>query len=255
MKNHEKLSDHPFNKKNIEYVKPVFNKLTPKMVKYVQKTGKIRNKGRVFLGDLEYYHVTIFQKASAIIGAVERLENSLLYIQKFPSPRTYEKKGVHQFSWLEYHYSYFVVTYHSLFDTALILTNTVFQLGFSEKDCKPSRIISNRLVKSTSAKSALTALEKVTSKYENIRNLFVHRGEMPDVKSITNSDMLDLLKMYNTVHRHSDPIVPLDILDNVFKYESQKIITKLDGDMVKAQEAISRLFDALLPIYRNKTRR
>lgn len=237
--------------RNSWYIKPVIVKLSPKLLKRVQETGEIRNKGPTVLESSEYYHVTVFQKASALISAVERLENSLTYIHKFPSPRTYEKKGIHQFSWLEYHYSYFVVTYDSLFDIALILTNTVFQLGISEKDCKPRIIEDNAWVKQTSVKASLVALEKIASIYGKKRNLFVHRGDIPDVKSITESDMLDLLKVYSTVHQHSEPIVPLDLIDNVFKYEGKKIIAELDDDVIKAWKAVARLFDSLLPIYKN----
>jgi len=218
-------------------------------MKRVQETGEIRNKGKTVLENSEYYHVAVFRKATALIGALERLEHSLTYIQEFPRPRTYEKKGLHQFSWLEYHYSYFVVTYDSLFDITLILTNTVFQLGIPEKDCKAHIIKENEWVKHTSVKTALIGLEKITSAYSKLRNPLVHRGEIPDVKSITESDTIDLLKVYSTVHQHSEPIVPLDLIDNVFKHESKKIMAELDGDVVKAQKAIAQLFDSLLPIY------
>jgi len=258
MKNHEHLAAHPFMELNSWHIKPVIIKLSPLLMKRVQETGDIRNKGPTVLESSEYYHVTVFQKASALICAVERLENSLTYIHKFPSPRTYEKKGIHQFSWLEYHYSYFVVTYDSLFDIALILTNTVFQLGISEKHCKPSIIEDNAWVKQTSVKASLIELGKIASIYGKKRNLFVHRGDIPDVKSIvksiTDSDMLELLKASSTVHLHSEPIVPLELIDNVFKYESKKIIAELDDDVIKAQKAVARLFDSLLPIYKKKAR-
>ena len=240
--------------KNFEYIKPVLDKLTPGMMKRVQETGEIRNKGKVILENSEYYHVTVFQKSAALISEIERLENSLIYIGKFPSPRTYEKKGIHQFSWLEYHYSYFVVTYHSLFDTALILTNAVFQLGIRDKDCKPFIIKSNEWVKNTPVKTALNALEKNISNYGTIRHLFVHRGELPDVKDTTESDMLDVLKVYSTTHQHSEPIVPPYVLDLAFKHESKKIVVKLESDVIQAQKSVSRLFDTLLPIYSKKAK-
>ena len=66
--------------------------------------------------------------------------------------------------------------------------------------------------------------------------------------------MLELLKASSTVHLHSEPIVPLELIDNVFKYESKKIIAELDDDVIKAQKAVARLFDSLLPIYKKKAR-
>jgi hypothetical protein len=252
MKNYEKLASHIFMKKNFEYIKPVLDNSIPAERKHLNQTGKFRSNQKKPLNISDYYHVMVFKKASAIISEIERLEESLVYMQKFPNPRTYEKRGVHQFSWLEYHYSYFVITYHSLFDTGLILTNTVFQLGIPEKDCKSTIVIGNEWVKGTTAKTTLIALEKLISNYGKTRNLFLHRGAIPDVKSVTNSDLLDLLKVISTVNQHSKPIAPVDLVDNVFKNESKKIIIKLNSDVINAQRSIAKLFDALLPIYKSK---
>jgi hypothetical protein len=252
MKNHEQLAAHPFMEKNFSWIKPIIDKFVPIMMKRIRETGEIRNKGKTVLEISENYHIAIFQRASTLINTVERLKISLLYIEKFPSPRTYKKKGISQFSWLEYHYSYFVVTYHSLFDIALILTNTVFQLGILEKDCKPSIIKDNLWVKQTNVRATLVALDKITSTYGEKRNLFIHRGEMPDVKTITESDFIDLLNLFSTVDQHSKPIVPIDLIDNGYMYVSEKIIIELKKDVEKAQKAVSRFFDSLLPIYNEK---
>lgn len=253
MKNHEHLTTHPLVEQSFQHITPVLEKLSPELAKRAQGKGRIRNKAITVLENSDHYHVMVFQKASALISAIERLENSVTYIDRFPSPRAFEKKGIQQFSWLEYHYSYFVVTYDSLLDIALILTNSVFQLGISEKDCKPQMIKGNAWVKNTSVKPALDALGQVTLGYREIRNLFVHRGDILDISSVTESDILELLKVHSTVYRHSEPLVPTDIIDSIYKYESKKIISKIGDDVLKARKAVTKLFDCLLPIYKKKS--
>jgi len=249
---HEQLAAHPLLDCNFGYIQPVILKLSPKILKRVEETGKIRNDGIEEIEASEYYHVSVFQKAAALISAVERLEHSLIFIQKLPYPRRYEKKGVHQFSWLEYHYSYFVITYDSLLDIALILTNTIFQLGNNERECKLSVVRDNEWVKRTPVKATIDTLEKLTSSYGKTRNLFLHRGESPSVKSVTESEMLDLLQVTFTVHQHSKPIVPLELVDRVFKWESKKVVDELNNDLIEAHDAIILFFDSLLPVYKNR---
>jgi len=254
MINYEYLSSHPLMKQNFGYIKPVLDKLSPKLSKYAHETGKIHlNENSTSLDFAESYHVAVFQKASAFITALERLEHSLKYIHKFPSPRTYEKQGITQYSWLEYHYSYFVVTYQSLSDIGLILTNTVFDLGIPEKDCTPQNIKNNAFIKDTPVKPSLKALEKAISSYKSKRHLFVHRGELPDIRSVTESDILDMLKVFSMVHQHSEPIVPLDLIDDLYRKESIRITSALNEDITKARKAITHLFDSLLPTYTKKS--
>jgi hypothetical protein len=255
MDNHEKLSGHPFMGRNFDYVQPVINRAMPKLLRHFEETDEFGYDAAEELGPGEYYHVAVFSKAAAIIGAVERLENSLHYIHTFPRPRAYERKGIHQYAWLQYHYSYFVVTYHGLLDMALILTNSVFQLGIQEKDCRPDIIKSNAWIRNTPVETAIRALEKATSAYGNQRNLFVHRGEMPDVKSIAESDVLDMLELFSTANQQTEPPVPHELLDNAFKNESNRIIAKLSSDVIRARKAIEQLFDTLLPIYERRGRK
>ena len=236
-------------RKNFEFIKPIIEKTSPDILKRFQETGEIRNKGNLSLDKLDLYNLAVFDKAAAIIGEIERLENASVFIQNFRNPRAFEKLGIHHVSWLEYHYSYFIVTYHSLFDISLILTNAVFQLGIPEKDCKASIINDNEWVKRTPVKTALDGIRKIVSNYGQTRNLFVHRGILPDIRSITDSDMIDIINLYCTINQHSAPIMPLEMIDKVFSFECKKISIRLEGDIVIAQEAVYRLYDSLLPIY------
>lgn len=255
MKKQDKLSNHPFMTFNTEYIIPIIEKTVPKTLEQIQETGEIRNKNNEYLENSDYYHYLVFQKASAIISGVERIENSLIFIRNFPNPRSYERKGIHQYMWIEYHFSFFVLNINSLLDMALILTNTVYQLDIKEKDCNLRHILRDSQVKNTCIEIALRELNIIVSKYKETRNLFVHRGEIPILRSITESEMLDLLKVYSTVLRNSKPIVSVETIDSVYKNESQKLAEKLNIDVKKLIVAIIYLFDTLLPKYKIQTKK
>jgi hypothetical protein len=250
MKNHELLSSHSLMKYNSTFITPIIEKISPELIKEVEETGKPPRKRTTTLGFSEIYHLLVFQKATAIIDCMERLENSLIFIEELPKPRTYEKKGIHHFSWLDYHYSYFVVIFVSLYDTALILTNIIFRLGIPEHECKPNIIQENEWVKLTSVRKTLINLGRITSKFKGTRNFFVHRGEIPDISNVTGSEMLEFLKVYNNVRHEMRPIYSDEQFDQLIKAESKKIIIELGNDLVNAQKELSVLFNNLLPIYK-----
>lgn len=245
------LPSHPLLTEIFNNNKPYLDYATAELLKRVEETGEIRNPKNVSLDDKQYFHISVFHKVSAIISGVDRLDYAKKYIERFPSPRTYERKGITQYMWIEYHYSFFVITVDSLFDMALILINEIFQLGNSERNCTPNIIKKNSWIKKSAIASSLGKLEKVTSSYRPIRNLYVHRGEVPDILSITESDTLDLLKLYSSVRLHSDPIIDVSILDSVFNYESKKICSELENEIEKVCEIIWDLFTNLLPKYKS----
>jgi hypothetical protein len=249
MRKFQQIATHRLVQINFEYLEPLFNKLSSEL----QNSDKeIEAIPKIELGpypNANYFHRSVFNKITAIIGCMGRLEDSLVFIQDFPKPKSFEKKGINHFSWLDHHYSSFVVTYVSLFDISLLLTNTIFQLGIPEEECKPNIIKENDWVKHTPVRSNLIELEKITSVYKKPRNLFVHRGEIPDIRSKNGSEILELLIIYQQVRREMDPILSDDQFENLFRFESKKLTLRLDDDLIKAQNSISFLFDSLLPIY------
>jgi hypothetical protein len=122
------------------------------------KEGKLIRKVAYDLWEHEWYDYEVFTHLTSIISGIERLEQSQNFIRTFPRPRSYEKEGGNQPAWIEYHYSYYFITLISLFDIALILTNSVFCLGNRDRDCKADLIMMNSWVKRTPVTQALTDL-------------------------------------------------------------------------------------------------
>lgn len=127
-KMHKDLASHPLMKRVFENVKPTFDRSAERLKKAALK-GKIRAESEEAITESQSYQFDVFKRANAVLDCVYQLEDIRKFIKRFPSPRTYEKEGISQYRWIEYHYSFFVVTLVSMRDTSLILVNAVFRLG------------------------------------------------------------------------------------------------------------------------------
>ena len=82
-----------------------------------------------------------------------------------------------------------------MFDIALILTNTVFRLGNVKRDCTADRIMKDPSVKQSPVKQALANLKRQITRHKNDRDLYVHRGQMPNIPSAIGSDENTYMKL------------------------------------------------------------
>jgi hypothetical protein len=251
--NKKKLASHPFAKKVMDKVSPLLAASIRKLQDVAQQ-GKVKSKEKNELWEYEWYGYEVCTHLSAITSGSARLEQSQNFIHTFPRPRSYEKEGIHQSIWIEYHYSYYVITLVSLFDIALILTNSVFRLGNREQDCKAELIMMNRWVRQTSVKRALSDLNELIKPHRKTRNLHVHRGEVPDIASVMKSDELDWLNLCSIlIQMQDEPNIDRRIIDNAYKGRMKELCEKLQAERDKIHDTIWRLFDGLLPIYDEKS--
>lgn len=247
------VEEHPFLTKLLDNLQPVLKRATKRLSKYIKKTGKVRIKDQAFpLQEHEQYDVSVFYRLGAITNALRTLKNTLRFMTSFPRPRTYEKAGISQDVWIDYHFSYYIITFVSFADMVLILTNTVFQLGLREKDCKPDIIKNNSWIKDTKVRKALDKIDEIVKPYREPRNIHVHRGEIPRIYEFCNSELYDTLKIISSTRTLiRDFLSKSDnkILGFAFKIEIKKIITKLENDYIRLLSAIAYLFDELYKKY------
>jgi len=246
------LAAHPLMKKAQSNLRPLLDRASRELMKLAQK-GKVRSKGNERLWEFEFYDYDIFFRVSAAISAVERLKQSQQFMRTFPRPRSYEKLRINQHIWIEYHYSFYVITLVSLFDIALILTNLVFRLGNREQDSKEHLIKNNSWVVRTSVKDALENLKKLIEPHKVGRNLHVHRGEVQSIAEAIKSEELDRLALINSAQTLGGPTIDKEIIDFAYKGHVQKICVRLEKERGEVSAAILRLFDCLLPIYTEKS--
>ena len=246
----KELVSHPLAKKVLDNHSPLIFKRED-----VIKRGKVRSDEKNELRECEWYHYDVFMNLLAIISGVGRLEKSQIFIRTFPLPRSYEKKGINQHTWIEYHYSHYVITLVSLFDIALRLTNSVFSIGNRERDCKPDLIMKNFWVKQTPVEQALADFDKLIKPHKDGRNLYVHRGKVLDIASVMKSDYLDRLKDLSSIQMlgFSEPFIGRENIDSEYKGHVKKICEKLQEERGNINDVIWRLFDTILPIYDEKS--
>ena len=247
----KELGLHPFIKKVLENTQPLVEASSHKLKKVAEK-GNLRSKEKTELWEHQWYDYVVFIHLSSLLSGTERLHQTQNFIGTFPRPRSYEKKGINQYTWIEYHYSYYLATLVSLFDMALILTNSVFRLGNRERDCKADLIMSNSWVRQTSVKKTLADLDQLIKPHREGRNLHLHRGQMPDIASTMELEELDLLRVYSFVQMH-EPIVDQEIIDWAYKGAIKEIIEKLQEERCNAHNIIWQFFDDLFPIYEKKS--
>jgi len=222
-------------------------------LKELWKQGKWRNKGSSKFWEHEWYDYDVFRKLYAVTSAIERLEQSQVFIRTFPKPRGYEKLRINQYTWIEYHYSNYIITLVGLFDIALILTNSVFRLGNRERDCKADLITLNSWVAKTPVQEALKILDGLIKPHREGRNLHIHRGELPDIATAMEEDDMDLLKAISAVQMFGKPLIDRKFLDSGYKEHVGKICETLKEGRNKIDAAVWKFFDSLLPIYEEKS--
>jgi hypothetical protein len=248
----KELYSHPLIKKLMDSLRPVAIDASRRLNDAAKK-GKLRSKAPYDLWEHERYDYDVFTHLTLIISGVEGLERSQNFIRRFPQPRSYEKQGINRHAWIEYHYSYYVVTLVSLFDIALILTNSVFRLGNRERDCKSDLIMTNNWVSRTPVERALADLAQLIRPHREGRNLLVHRGKLQDIASAMKSDELDLLKAISFVHMHAEPLIDKKIIDWAYKGHVKEICERLQEERDRVCDAIWHFFDAIFPTYDEKS--
>lgn len=211
--------------------------------------GSLRQKRKPLFATCDQYDFDVFIGIGRILEMLERLSFSRHMMRSFPQRSQYEKAGISHAAWLEYHYSFFVISLSSLSDLALQLTNSAFRLGLRPRDCTANVIKENNWVRPTAVRKALDRLEDAVKVYRQLKNKQVHHGEAPDLADFIHSDLYHRLKAISFLHMQGKTVVPEAMLKAAYRMELQGILSKLDGEIKAATAAIEEFFDALLPIY------
>jgi len=242
------LYSHPFTKSVSEEILPLAKMSTQRLIE-IAKVGKIRAESKQAVAENQYYHLEVFRKACALLNCISQLEDIIKLIKRFPSPKTYEKQGISQYRWIEYHYSYFVVTLVSLNDTTFLLVNAVLRLGYPERHCRAELILSNKWVKNTGICESIKHLEKVIGHNREIRNIYIHRGEAPELYRVFQLDIFDHLAFHSHLELCGNSIIDKKLLRIAYRGEVKKMCKILERQILDTKEAVWRIFDSLFPTY------
>ena len=240
----DNLYQHEFHKK-------VHSNLIPCLEKFVNLEWEFDNDSdRLFraknppeINWREYYHWCVFQYSANLIGAIDKLNDIQTYIGRFPSPRTYERKGITQDTWIKYHYGNYVSTMVTIYDTSLLLVNEVFLLGLDPRDCKERTVAKNSKVINTAAGNALAGLNKVTQQYRYPRNIQQHRGEQPEI------GILQVHEALSNLQRAGEHFMDKNKLDELYVLARSAITADLEIRTQQVVNVLSQLFDSLIAQY------
>ena len=245
------LAGHPLVRLALENLRPLLKRAEVGLLKLAEK-GQVRSEDDTTLPEHEFYDQDVFRKAGALVDAFDRLEQSQRLIETAPEAALHGA-GLDRHTWIEYHYSYYLITIVSLADVALVLANGVFRLGNRERDCKQDLISRNWWVAQTPVKGALEGLAKLTRPHKEGRNRHVHWGRLQPIAEVMESKLLDQLKLYSFLQRVGKPVVASSILDQAYRLEITKISGTLDLERAQIEGGIVALFDALFPIYKSRS--
>jgi hypothetical protein len=199
-----------------------------------------------------HYNNSIFNYVSNLIHALERMEAAPVFLKRFTRSKTYDQSGITIHRWIQYHYSNYIITMTSIYDTSLLLTNSVFALGLEPKKCNDKTVTKSAQVKQTPVSSALNQLGEITKNYKEPRDLFAHRNTIPDL------DMLDELESLRFIERVSDqlphkqePIIHPRLVDVLYQSERRKLIQAVKGENERVADTLYTLFTELQIVYDN----
>jgi hypothetical protein len=223
--------------------------------KQPESAGGKQASSSLVLTEEQAYHNEIFEYTSNLTQAVERLEEMPYYLAQFPNTKTFQKQGITLHKWIQYHYSSFLITGVSIYDTALLLTNAVFRLGLHPRDCSERTVTKNQNVRRTPVRVTLKSLDAVTKKYREPRNLYVHRSRKPGLEFL---DRLDGLRFIQESSEGlnieaGDPEIHPVIRKELYKLERRKLIEAVRNETAAISDSVERVFDALQPIYQAYT--
>lgn len=246
----ETIDGHQLVQSTIANLRWVTEGLAPKLAGLMRTPGGLRKRGKTAsYAPCDLYDYSVFNGTARILGTLERLRFARHMIMNFPQQVRYGRMGITHDVWLEYHYSFFVISLSSLSDLALLLTNSTYRLGLRPRDCAANVIKENDWVRPTAVRRALDRLESCIRTYRELKNRQVHRGEVPDLADFTDSDSYDLLKILTLVGQHGDLSFPTNLLRAGYALEVSEMGSKLEAEIEKATAAVKELFDALLPTY------
>jgi hypothetical protein len=204
----------------------------------------------IYLSAKIHYHNEVFQYANSLTHAVERLEMSPIYISRFTRSKTYDHSGINLHRWMQYHYSNYLITVVSIYDTALLLTNAVFALGIKPRDCSNKTIVKNSRVSQTSVKNALNNLDNITKEFRQPRNLFVHRSIIPDLDSLDHLESIRFIdEASESFDTEQNPIMHPKIVEMLYKSERRKLVRGLQQQTKGITAEVHNLYTQLLPAY------
>lgn len=179
--------------------------------------------------------------------------NRLDRIREMTTRSIYKKKDENKSqlinNWLYYNYQLYTVTYQSILEIALLITNEILDLGNPYRQCNFSNIYENRRVKAAGLDRILKKLMQKTKKHREGKNLLVHQGKGTPVPSKGKKlDAIDISSIAKELQTDEE-----DIKANLSEFlalkSREQLFIKMKMECKDIKLLVKQLFDELYPNY------
>ena len=248
----EELAKHSFIGKVMDDIYPLVMESLPENARQIKKDETLEEAKKI-LSPTDWYSYDVFKKQGALTFAFTRMIQAHAFLQRFPSPRTYESTfEITNMDWLEYHFLMYMVSVVTTSDCVLILTNSVFRLGLKDGNCNQSTIIENMRVVESKLSPDLKHYLKIAGKYRDIRNVHLHRASGKSVADILESKELKFIGTLSFLDLHTALELPKVVIKDGYQVAIDKLIKIIEADCSELFDQLIKIFGVLEMIYIEK---
>jgi hypothetical protein len=189
-----------------------------------------------------------------IVNIILKLEEILDMLNRNIYSKKSDDRGELIERWTLYNYEFHILTYESILDVCLLLTNEVFALGIPYRNCSLDNICKNRLIRGTDVKQALYEINRISDTHRKERDFLLHRGQgikshpgMSFHVSLIDEDYIAAL-----AEKTGGSVQNTKKLVRAFasKLDRRLLIPTIQKESADIEIKVGQLFDALLPYYR-----
>lgn len=220
----------------------IFSSMSAIIAKYIMRSG-IKTKNLAVASPAEQYAINCFHSLRNITNCLDQLIYAVDLLSGFRNTLTPKTMNRHDYIVFGIENYYLRIT--SIYDRCLRATNTVFQLGLPERECKNSTILKNDHVKNTSVVQCLKKLDRFTGQFRCYRNIIAHSATFDDQDGLGHFERYCFL-----ADRGSDDITAYK---HLFKQKADEYIKKKKIEFSSQLECTFELvidyFNQLKPLY------
>ncbi|MBL8099751.1 MAG: hypothetical protein JNK81_11250 [Anaerolineales bacterium] len=238
----KQFDNHPYFKNIIKHA----------IIPIWEENRKSKKEGKeFFLNDELKYHGFVFEYSGAFYEGLKRLNDIPLFTLKGFSPRWLNNMKIAQQEWAIYNYANYRVVATGIYDTALLITNDVLELGK-----KPEKVyrnfIDNPEIAENQLLEPLQKIEELIAKYRDERNLYVHRSTRPEIDFVNNLYAYQTLKEAKEKGLYKKEIPSPKIAQKYYEAELNKKVDEMQEETEGIFSAVIAFLDVLNPLYEKK---
>ena len=151
--------------------------------------------------ELEFYKIKVGKAIAGIINCLQELEHGVFYLREFTYSKRLKDAGINRGNFIRYCIENYFIRTQILYERCLVLTNAVFHLLLSRRDCKHSAISNNIKVRMTNIPLRLKKIFGHLKIYRSTRNTIIHHENLLD-QDLKDLEVLYLLNDNNGEETH-----------------------------------------------------